>query len=263
MGFDSSLTARRRYRPLSLGRANCLSGPCLPSSACLSARSMCRQIPDITQLASVVLSWLDLVQPADGELLSQLVGKWREQAHRMLDHAVTLAGALPETLTPDERQGVVRRLDFLAHAVRDGSDGGWGEEPELVPDVAGEMVPRPVHSIVNNAYRDLLAACLRVMKAESDRRNSEDVHHELESIARRFHDVLPERFAKACELGLLATMLGAARHELLDVVWVGWRCLTEGEELRDVFNPSMHALDTLEAGAGCRYSNERRGLTTG
>jgi hypothetical protein len=195
---------------------------------------------------SVVLSWLELVQPADGAHLSELDGKWREQAFRMLDHAVTVAEALPATLTPDERQGVVRRLDFLAQAVRHGIDGGRGDEPELVANVTGEIVPRPVHSIVNNSYRDLLAACASVTNADSDRCNSEAGHHELESVARRFHDDLPARFAKAYELGLLATMLGAARHELLDVVWVGWRCLTDGEELRDVFSPSMRALDTLE-----------------
>jgi hypothetical protein len=212
---------------------------------------------DVGELPSVVLSWLELVEPANGEQLSELDGKWREQAHRMLENAVAVAEALPETLTPDERQGVVRRLDFLAHAVRHGRDGGRGEEPDLITDATGKLIPRPVHSIVNSAYRDLLTACAGVTSAESDRSNSEDIQNELKFIAHRFHDDLPERFKKAHDLGLLGSMLGASRHELLDVVWIGWRCLTEGEELRELFNPSMHALNALER-ARAVDDNERR-----
>jgi hypothetical protein len=81
--------------------------------------------------------------------------------------------------------------------------------------------------------------------------------NELRGVVSACGDRLPLRFAKARTLGLLETTVGAARYELLDVAWPGWRYLAEGEDVRDVVNPSLDALEILEHERAFTKKNRR------
>jgi hypothetical protein len=201
----------------------------------------------IDDLPNVVIEWLRRIPRVDGQTLVTLQRAWRAQAQRMLDHATAMVEQLPTTLTADERQGVLSRLHLLANQARHAAAGGLNaDDPDLVSDGEGGLVARPAHLYVNDAYHAVLDACHRSASSDGDRGRGSEVLNELARVAHARRSDLPPRFAKALRLGMLDTMLGAARHELLDIAWPEWRYLTDGEELRDVVNPSLEALDALE-----------------
>lgn len=202
----------------------------------------------VADLPDVVINWLRRVPREDRPAMDTLHRSWRSQAQRMLDHATALVDALPPTLTADERQGVLSRLHTLAIEARHATAGGLNDnDPDFERDIDGRLVPRPAHLYVNDAYHAVLEACHRATNSDGDRGRGGEVLNELTRVAHARRNALPPRFAKALRLGMLDTMLGAARHELLDIAWPGWRYLKDGEELRDVVNPAVDALDALES----------------
>ncbi len=214
---------------------------------------------DIADLPTLVRDWL-LESPSPGRSeLETAEQHWRAQAHRMLEHATAVVAALPETVTPDERHAVLRRLAVLANHVHYGQDGGLDpDEPEMVYDRDGDQVERPVDSFINSGYNDVLSMCDKVANSGDGRIRSDEVERELQSVALYFSEALPPRLAKAHRLGLLPSMLGVARTELVDAVWPGWRYLDDGEELRGVINPSLEALEALEAAMAEDKARQRR-----
>lgn len=213
---------------------------------------------DASELPEVVAQWIRSARTVDETTLAHLTSRWQAQADRMLSHATTAVASLPTTISPEERHGVLKRLDELATQVRHARDGGLDpHDNDVVDDDYGEHFLQPAHWYVNRAYNEVLDACDRASASGGDRVRGADVQRELHAVM--FHlgeAAVPKRFAAASQLGLLDTLIGAARDELLELAWPGWRYPSESESLRDISNPQLPVLELLGA-ESARDKSER------
>jgi hypothetical protein len=200
-----------------------------------------------SELPEVVCEWIRTAGYIDPSLCDELTSRWQAQANRMLAHATEVASCLPPTVSADERQGVLKRLEELAAQVRHARDGGLvPHEPDYFEDDFGDRFLEPAHWYVNRAYNEVLDACDRASTSGGDRLRSNDVQSELSAVLFQFDDdAIPSRFIAARKLGLLGSMIGAARDELFEVVWPGWRYPSKDEDLRDVSSPQLAVLERL------------------
>lgn len=200
------------------------------------------------KITQAILDWLHCAPPVDDAVVRGALSAWSAQAELMLRHATQAVESLRSHVVSDEWHGLVKRLDRLAHHVRHARDGGSDPmDPDFEEDDFGERFLKPAHWYVNEAYEEVLEAYGRTAAAGNDRSRGEIVQAELSRVVSFHFDSLPERYRRACALELLPTLLGAARRELLSLVWPEWEYLAEGEVVRPIANPSMEALDSLGA----------------